>query len=94
MLKWCSYCQQFLGEVPDYDNFAVSHGICPGCYATTSKQSDVDLTRPLLLKAVQRKLWTAGLDNNLTAAAKIIDDATRARFQAISFRPATETVFR
>jgi methanogenic corrinoid protein MtbC1 len=75
MLKWCSYCQQFLGEVPDYDNFAISHGTCPECHAATMKQSDVDLTRPLLLKAVQRKLWTAGLENNPTAAAKVIDDA-------------------
>ena len=75
MLKWCSYCQQFLGEVPDYDNFSISHGTCPECYADLFGQGDVDLTRPLLLKAVQRKLWTAGLENNLTAAAKVIDDA-------------------
>lgn len=75
MLKWCSYCQQFLGEVPDYDNFSISHGTCLECYADLLEQGDVDLTRPLLLKAVQRKLWTAGLENNLTAAAKVIDDA-------------------
>ncbi|MDO9299517.1 B12-binding domain-containing protein [Bradyrhizobium sp.] len=75
MLKWCSYCQQFLGEVPDYDNFAISHGACPECHAATLEHGDVDLTRPLLLKAVQRKLWTAGLENNLAAAAKVIDDA-------------------
>ena len=72
MLKWCSYCQQFLGEVPDYDNFSISHGTCLECYADLLEQGDVDLTRPLLLKAVQRKLWTAGLENNLTAAAKVI----------------------
>ena len=75
MLKWCSYCQQFLGEVPDYDNFSISHGICPECHADLLEQGDVDLTRPLLLKAVQRKLCTAGLENNLVAAAKVIDDA-------------------
>ncbi len=74
MLKWCSYCQQFLGEVPDYDNFAITHGECPECHAETLK-GEVDLARPLLHKAVQNKLWKAGSTNDLTAAGTVIDDA-------------------
>jgi len=34
MIRWCSYCQAFLGEVPPYVSVAISHGACPSCAAT------------------------------------------------------------
>lgn len=33
MIVWCSYCQKFLKEKPPYDQFQVSHGVCPSCMA-------------------------------------------------------------
>ncbi len=31
MLKWCTYCQEFQGEVPPFDTLASTHGICQNC---------------------------------------------------------------
>jgi methanogenic corrinoid protein MtbC1 len=33
MIRWCSYCQAFLGEFAPFDSAAVSHGICASCDA-------------------------------------------------------------
>jgi methanogenic corrinoid protein MtbC1 len=31
MIRWCAYCQKYLGEMPPFDSFELSHGICKGC---------------------------------------------------------------
>lgn len=31
MIRWCSYCQRFLGERPPYDDLSITHGMCPKC---------------------------------------------------------------
>jgi len=31
MLRWCSYCQKFLGEKEPYHSFDVTHGVCAIC---------------------------------------------------------------
>ena len=31
MIRWCSYCQAFLGEIPPFDDPRFTHSICPSC---------------------------------------------------------------
>jgi methanogenic corrinoid protein MtbC1 len=31
MIRWCSYCQRFLGEVQPFDDPSFTHGICVPC---------------------------------------------------------------
>ncbi len=31
MIRWCSYCQTYQGEVAPYDRFDLTHGICAAC---------------------------------------------------------------
>jgi len=33
MIRWCSYCQQYMGESEPFDYFAMTHGICDRCRA-------------------------------------------------------------
>ena len=33
MIRWCCYCQAFLGEVPPFDSVGLTHGICKLCTA-------------------------------------------------------------
>ena len=33
MLRWCSYCQKYLGETAPLEDYRVSHGICQACEA-------------------------------------------------------------
>jgi len=83
MLKWCSYCQQFMGEVPDYDDLVITHGTCCECHPATFKPAGLDLTHARFLKGIQRKLWNAGCDSDLKAAESIIDDAVNAGLRPI-----------
>jgi methanogenic corrinoid protein MtbC1 len=41
MIRWCSYCQVFLGEVPPFDSIVVTHGICPACEAKMEIADDL-----------------------------------------------------
>lgn len=39
MLKWCSYCQHFIGEKEPYERLEFTHGICDSC-RQLGRQSD------------------------------------------------------
>ncbi len=83
MLKWCSYCQQFMGEVPDYDDLLITHGTCRECHPATFRSAKLDLTHARFLKGVQRKLWNAGRASDLKVAESTIDDAVTAGLRPI-----------
>ena len=83
MLKWCSYCQQFLGEVPDYEDLSITHGMCTGCHPKVLDFAESDFARSDLLKGVQRKLFDAGRRNDLKAAEKIVEDAVKANIRPV-----------
>lgn len=31
MIRWCSYCQRYQGEVEPYEDFSLTHGVCASC---------------------------------------------------------------
>ena len=37
MIRWCSYCQAFLGEARPFDSAVVTHGVCDACDARLEK---------------------------------------------------------
>jgi len=84
MLKWCAYCQSFLGEVPPYPDFSLTHGICARCEA-----AHPDLFDPLVvrnataMKNTFEALFEAGRKNNFGSAEAIIEHAL-----ATNFKPA------
>jgi methanogenic corrinoid protein MtbC1 len=84
MLKWCSYCQSFLGEIPPYHDFHPTHGICTGCVI-----AHPDLFDPLVVRnsAAARHifevLFRAGQNNDLESAEQIVEHAL-----ATNFKPA------
>lgn len=41
MIRWCMYCQRFLGERAPYDNPAFSHGLCDACDARSESGKPV-----------------------------------------------------
>ncbi len=73
MFRWCSYCQNLIGEAEPLDDFRVSHGICPTC------ADDLELlsSEPRLLRArsISRMLESAGRGGSLEDCAQVIDEA-------------------
>lgn len=43
MFIWCAYCGKYIGEKEPFDNFAVSHGACDGCFKEIKSVGDQDL---------------------------------------------------
>jgi hypothetical protein len=41
MIRWCSYCQAFIGEAPPFDSIVVTHGICRACSTTLAAGDDL-----------------------------------------------------
>ena len=83
MLKWCSYCQRFLGETPDYDNLNVTHGICPACAPGADKFTEADFLFAESLRDIQHQLREAGRSSDLHAAERIIESAAAANVRAV-----------
>lgn len=44
MIKWCSYCQAFLGEVPPLQSIELTHGACAACATRLTTGDEVDDT--------------------------------------------------
>lgn len=48
MIRWCMYCQRFLGERFPYDSPLISHGICDQCDARSERDEPVlEETKPI-----------------------------------------------
>ena len=83
MLKWCSYCQRFLGETPDFHNLNVTHGICTACAPGADKFTEADFQLAESLRDIQHQLREAGRRSDLHAAERIIENAAAANVRAV-----------
>jgi methanogenic corrinoid protein MtbC1 len=64
VIRWCCYCQTFLGELAPYDDPSFSHGICERCEAQLERDvplvETTDQVRTLvygLLAAAESRDW-------------------------------------
>lgn len=72
MIRWCSYCQRYQGEVEPYEDFSVTHGVCPACL-DSGAVLDPDLPdRVEPLKAFLQRVTHAGSDPG--AAPALLDE--------------------
>jgi methylmalonyl-CoA mutase cobalamin-binding subunit len=83
MLRWCSFCQEFQGENPPFENLAITHGICSTCEVTALDVTERDLAHTRILQGVQGRLWNAGRNGDLKAVDNILYDATNARVRPL-----------
>jgi len=84
VLKWCSYCQQFKGESPEYDDFSITHGLCKSC---ASSHVDLFSARTVdqanFLRRIFNKLFEAGRRNDFDSAARIVEEAIAANCRPV-----------
>jgi len=83
MLSWCSYCQQFVGEVPPYDDLIVTHCFCATCESDALSLTESDIAHALMLKDVQSRLFDAGRRGDLNAAKQVIDASRQASMREV-----------
>jgi len=83
MLSWCSYCQQFVGEVPPYDDLIITHCICGTCESNVPSLTESDIAHALMLKGIQSRLFDAGHQGDLNAAEQVIETSRQAGMREI-----------
>jgi methanogenic corrinoid protein MtbC1 len=83
MLMWCSYCQRFEREVPPYENFNITHGMCAACRPTAFALTESDIAHVRSLQKIQSQLAEAGRHGDFKAAEIIEEDAVKANIQPI-----------
>lgn len=83
MLIWCSYCQQFLGEQPPFEQLAISHGICAACEPSALTLTKSALAHARRLRDIQSQLGEAGRRGDLQAAEQIIENAGKANVRGV-----------
>ncbi len=83
MLNWCAYCQQFLGESPPYQNFVVTHRVCPGCQGKALAFTEPEFKLAESLRDIQHQLYHAGRIGDLQAGERIIELAVAAGIRPV-----------
>jgi methanogenic corrinoid protein MtbC1 len=79
MLKWCSYCQQFMGETRPYHDLSMTHGLCEHCLLEHPDVfAESELKHPIFLRDIFHALFEAGQRSDVEAAAKIVEKAVDA----------------
>jgi methanogenic corrinoid protein MtbC1 len=72
MIRWCSYCQRYLGDVAPFGDFALTHGICQACAVRFEAAEQFENSTPLV--AFYRKLQRAGQGGELPSASAVLDE--------------------
>lgn len=73
MFRWCSYCQNLIGEAEPFSDYRVSHGICVPCSRNLeSETSEADILRA---RSIFGMLETAGRGGSLEDCEQVIDEA-------------------
>lgn len=83
MIKWCSYCQQFQGEKPPFEDYALTHGVCESCASIVSDLTEHQVKKMQVLVNIQRKLFHAGFSNDGELAQEAIAEAKEAGVQSV-----------
>lgn len=73
MLSWCSYCQQFQGELPPFEQLNITHGLCTNCRIRGIVLPKSELEHAHKLRDIQRQLMEAGKVGDFGAAGRIVD---------------------
>lgn len=74
MIRWCSYCQAFLGEKPPYADPTFTHGICASCLDKLERDEPV-LEQTAALRALFARILDHARGGDDIACAALIAEA-------------------
>lgn len=84
MLKWCSYCQQFMHEIAPYDDFSITHGVCASCrFAHDDLFANDVIRQAQFLREIFHALFDAGRREDFEAATRIVEQAIAAECRPV-----------
>lgn len=75
MIRWCAYCQSFMGESPPFCDYGLTHGVCDQCLPLFERDDDFGFERIESLKRFHDALRHAGENEDVEAAMALIEEA-------------------
>jgi methanogenic corrinoid protein MtbC1 len=75
MIRWCAYCQCFMGESEPFQKYEMTHGICPKCYAAKNHLSSVDMSNLRSIARLYRTLRQHVVERNFSKLYTLINKA-------------------
>jgi methanogenic corrinoid protein MtbC1 len=83
-IRWCAYCQEFLGEIAPFETFELTHGMCERCAVKGMNLSPHDLKHSREMLEIQKQLLAAGHGEGSPAeATRLIQMAVSAGVRPI-----------
>ena len=74
MIRWCSYCQGFLGEIAPFDDPTFTHGLCEPCFARLERDEPlIEETAPV--RGLMQQILANATQGDDAACAALIADA-------------------
>lgn len=83
MLRWCAYCQRYLGETPPYNSFDLTHGMCEACASKGLAMTPEASQQIKILSKYQSTLWEAGVRGDLRSARSLVDEGIALNLRAL-----------
>jgi methanogenic corrinoid protein MtbC1 len=73
VIRWCAYCQSFLGESRPYDNPAFTHGICEPCGTKLERGESLKADTEPVRALFRRIITSAKLGDESTCADVLVE---------------------
>lgn len=74
MIRWCSYCQAFLGESRPYADPQLTHGICERCLAGLERDEPL-LTQTAAPRALFERILDSARSGDALACEAMVEEA-------------------
>lgn len=74
MIRWCAYCQRFMGESPPYGDYGLTHDVCDDCLPLFESDNDHGFERITELERFHDALREAGETEGLDQAMALIEE--------------------
>jgi methanogenic corrinoid protein MtbC1 len=85
MIRWCSYCQKYLGEIDPEADFSITHGICSDCKSNKHyfSKEKVEAIQPIVkfYQSIKKNLRT----EELPRADDVLSQARDLKIQPSDF---------
>jgi hypothetical protein len=75
LIRWCSYCQSFQGEIEPFDDYSMTHMICEHCDSHALAANEPDLAPQRVVAAYYGELRTLVRDGRIADATRLLDQA-------------------
>jgi methanogenic corrinoid protein MtbC1 len=77
VIKWCAYCQHFQHEAEPFDQYVISHGICPACMPMVPKLGKAEKPRILELQQLFQDILALSMDNSRSDLTQVYKRSRR-----------------